>query len=212
MAMTIVSISRITKLGKSVTFENNLCTIKNAQGETVGAICANASRLYRVEHSVTASAAVTHECVTLFTLHHRLGHVSTNTLCSLIRHNSIQGIDLIDEGSTFTCESCDYTKATRKAIRPERLAPPATSFGEEVHSDVWGPSPTKSIGEKQYYITFTDDYSWYTLANTLKAKSDAVDTYKAFFAWVHTQHGPMICCFCSDHGGEYTSNDLKAFH
>jgi hypothetical protein len=81
-----------------------------------------------------------------------------------------------------------------------------------VHSDVWGPSPTKSIGGKQYYITFTDDYSRYTLANTLKAKSDAADAYKTFFAWAHTQHGATIRRFRSDRGGEYTSNALKAFH
>jgi GAG-pre-integrase domain len=136
MAITIASISCITKLGKSVTFKNDLCTIKNMQGKTVGVIYANASGLYRVEHSVTASAAVTHECITLSMLHHHLGHISADTLHMLIRYNSIQGIDLINEGSTFTCESCDYAKTTKKAIKPERLAPPVTSFGEKVHSDV----------------------------------------------------------------------------
>jgi hypothetical protein len=59
MAMTIVSISRITKLGNSVTFEKESCTIKNAKGKVVGTIKANANGLYRVEHPVTASAAVT---------------------------------------------------------------------------------------------------------------------------------------------------------
>ena len=46
----------------------------------------------------------------------------------------------------------------------------------------------------------------------MKAKSDAADTYKAFFTWVRTQHGATIRRFCSDCGGEYTSNALKAFH
>jgi hypothetical protein len=59
MAMTIVSISCITKLGNSVTFEKDLCTIKNTQGKTVGTICTNASRLYKVEHPVTVLATVT---------------------------------------------------------------------------------------------------------------------------------------------------------
>ena len=50
------------------------------------------------------------------------------------------------------------------------------------------------------------------MVKTMKAKSDAADTYKAFFVWAHTQHSAMIHRFHSDHGGEYTSNTLKAFH
>jgi transposase InsO family protein len=121
-------------------------------------------------------------------------------------------VDLIDEGSSFNCDSCDYAKTTRKAIKPEREAAPSTFFGEEVHSDVWGPSPTNSLSGKKYYITFTDDYSWYTWTNTLKAKSDAANAYKAFFTWAHTQHGTTVRRFHSNQGGEYTSNNLKAFH
>ena len=46
----------------------------------------------------------------------------------------------------------------------------------------------------------------------MKAKSDAADAYKAFFAWARTQHGATIRHFHSDRGGKYTSNALKAFH
>jgi transposase InsO family protein len=211
MAMTIVSISRITKLGNSVTFEKDTCTIKNKQGKTIGAIKASTSGLYKVEHGVTASAAVTTERVTLSALHRRLGHVSVDTLRTLVRHNSIEGVSLIDEGTSFTCDSCDYAKLTRKAIKPERQAPPSTTFGEEIHSDVWGPSPVNSIGGNCYYITFTDDYSRYTWTRTLKAKSEALEAYKTFATWARTQHGAKIRRFRSDRGGEYTSNALEAF-
>jgi hypothetical protein len=97
------------------------------------------------------------------------------------------------------------------AIKPERQAPPATSFGEEVHSDVWGPSPDNSIGGKRYYITFTDNYSHYTWARTLKAKSEAFEAYKEFAAWARMQHSATIHRFRSDQGGKYMSNNLKAF-
>jgi transposase InsO family protein len=162
-------------------------------------------------HSVTASAAVTLERVTLSVLHRRLGHVSVDTVHSLIRHDSIEGIDLIDEGSSFTCVSCDYAKTTRKVIRPVREAPQSTAFGEEIHSDVWGPSPLNSIGGRRYYITFTDDYTRYTWIKTLKAKSEASAAYKDFVAWARTQHGAVIRRFRSDRGGEYMSKDLMGF-
>jgi hypothetical protein len=46
----------------------------------------------------------------------------------------------------------------------------------------------------------------------MKAKSDTATAYKTFFVWARTQHGATICCFHSDRGGKYTSNDLKVFH
>ena len=46
---------------------------------------------------------------------------------------------------------------TRKVILKERKAPPAKRFGDEIHTDLWGPSPINSLGGCRYYITFTDD-------------------------------------------------------
>jgi hypothetical protein len=84
MAMMIVLILYIMKLGNSVTFKKDLCTIKNAQGKMISTIRASASGLYKVKHHMTALAIVTNKCVMLFILHCHLGHVSINTLHSLI--------------------------------------------------------------------------------------------------------------------------------
>jgi hypothetical protein len=32
----------------------------------------------------------------------------------------------------------------------------AKELGDEVHSDVWGPAPVRSIDGKEYFVTFTD--------------------------------------------------------
>jgi hypothetical protein len=82
----------------------------------------------------------------------QLGHASPATIHSLVRHHAIEGFELIDDDyPLLTCDSCDYAKTTRKAIQPERTALPTTSFGEEVHSDIWGPSPLTSLGGQRYY-------------------------------------------------------------
>src|SRR6202012_1579602 len=120
---------------------------------------ASANGLYKVEHSLLAAASP--EYVDILTLHRRLGHISADAIRTLIRSNAVSGLHLVDDFPPFTCDSCEHAKATRKTIRKEREAPLADSFGAEVHSDVWGPSPVLSLGGRKYYVTFTDDYSRY---------------------------------------------------
>ena len=46
----------------------------------------------------------------------------------------------------FTRDSCEYAKTMLKPIRKERAAPSAQAFGNEIHTDVWEPSPTSGLG------------------------------------------------------------------
>ena len=208
MGLTVVSIGRITKAGCSVQFEDGLCKIKRG-GSTIGCIPASANGLYKVEHALVAASAP--EFVDILTLHRRLGHISVDAIRTLVRSNAVTGLHLIDDFPPFTCDSCEYAKQTRKAIRKEREAAQADSFGAEVHTDVWGPSPLKSLGGRKYYITFTDDYSRYTRLDVLRTKDEAFGAYKAFAAWAKTQHGAHIKRLRSDRGGEYTSGDFTNF-
>jgi hypothetical protein len=73
----------------------------------------------------------------------------------------------------------DVLKARLAPTKPRYLG---TSFGEEVHTDVWGPSPTQSLGGRKYYVTFTDDYLHYTCMQLLRTKDEAFGAYKAFAA------------------------------
>ena len=65
-------------------------------------------------------------------------------------------------------------------------------FSGKVHTDVWGPSPVKSIGGKSYYISFTNDKTRYTKLALLSQKSGAFGAYKDFEAWAHMQHNSKI--------------------
>ena len=209
MGLTVVSISRIASAGYSVSFEGKSCKIKNKAGVTIGDIPASATGLYKVEHAYAASASL--ERVDLPTLHRRLGHISAFSIRFLFRHHLIDGIDLVDDGSPLLCDSCEYAKLTRKPIQKEHTAPPANAFGVEVHTDLWGPSPVPSIGGRKYYVSFTDDYSRYTRISILRTKDETLAAYKAFAAWVKTQHGVCIKRLRSDRGGEYTGNEFSTF-
>jgi hypothetical protein len=210
LGLTVVSIGRIVQAGYSVEFDQGYCNIrKKADGRVIGSIPAGANGLFKVEHSLVA--AVADESVDILTLHRRLGHIPADAIRALIRSNAVVGLRVIDNYPHFTCDSCEYVKTTRKTIRKERQALPAQSFGEEIHTDVWGPSPTLSLGGRKYYVTFTDDYSRYTKVEILRTKDQTFGTYKSFAAWVQTQHGTQIKRLRSDRGGEFTSNEFTAF-
>ena len=170
MGLTIVSISCIVKLGCSVEFEDSLCKIKRRQ-KVIGKVPASANRLYKVEQAL---AAMLPEYVDILTLHCRLGHISVDTTFTLVHSNAVTGVHLIDNFPPLTCDSCEYAKATCKAICKEREAPQADFFGAEVHSDVWGPSPTQSLGSCKYDITFTDNCTHFTCLEVLQMKDETL--------------------------------------
>jgi hypothetical protein len=183
MALTIISISRITSAGHSVTFETKSCKIKNLAGKLIRNIPASSNGLYKVEHSYFVANTTPAERVDIHTLHRHLGHISATAIRTLIHNHAIEGIQLIDDGSPIICDSCKYAKMTCKIILKERTAPPAKCFGDKIHTDLWGPSPVNSLGRRRYYITFTDDHTWFTSIDILHTKDQALDAYKAFAAW-----------------------------
>ncbi len=90
-----------------------------------------------------------------------------------------------------------------------RISPPAQNFGDEVHTDVWGPSSTPTWQGRKYFIMFTDDATHYTMTFLMWTKDEALEAYKLYKAWALTQqHCKAIKVLHSDRGGEYLS---KAF-
>ena len=209
LALTVVSIGRIVQAGYSVEFNQDNCIIRKRDGSTIGRIPAGSNGLFKLDH---AFAAITSDkSVDIHALHRQLGHISLDAIRALIRSNAITGINLIDNSISSLCDSCEHAKMTRKAIRKEREAPPAQAFGEEIHTDVWGPSPNLSLGKRRYYLTFTDDYSRFTKVDILRTKDETFAAYKNFAAWAQTQHGAQIKRLRSDRGGEFTSHEFTKY-
>jgi hypothetical protein len=73
-----------------------------------------------------------------------------------------------------------------------------STFGQEIHSDVWGPAPIESKGGKHYYVTHIDDCSQLTHLTLLRKKSEAPVAYKDFDAWCKTQLDAWIKILNSD--------------
>jgi hypothetical protein len=181
---TVVSIGRIAKAGYSVLFDGGTCKIQNKNSKVIGQIPVSQNGLYKVEHDHVG--LVIPEDNGILALHRRLGHIPADAICALIRYNVVTGLHLLDDKWPIFCESCKYAKATCKRISKERTTPPAKAFGDEIHTDLWGPSPTSTIGGQRYYVTFTDDFSRYTNLELLKSKDQMLQAYKSFSAWADT--------------------------
>ena len=106
------------------------------------------------------------------------------------------------------CETCIKAKATHKPF-PKETKTEYKTYGDKVVSNVWGPAPVKPLGGKQYYLLFKDLFSHEEHIYFLKHKSEVLNHYKKFDAWVKVQRNRRITILASDRGGEFTS---KAFN
>jgi len=115
--------------------------------------------LYKVEGTIRllVSAHTVNGTLTVTDAHWRLGHILLNTIVLLIHKGVITSLDVLKLSLPISCDSCIYRKMMRKPSPTERVGHCVDSFGSEVHTDVWGPSPIRSLGGKTYYVSFTDD-------------------------------------------------------
>src|SRR5277367_524644 len=212
MGLTLVSVGKITAAGCKVIFYGPTCKIFDPTGKAIGQVAVR-NGLYRVDHDMTVNIAMAsdaREVVTVEELHHRMGHIAPEAVKKMVSSGAIEGINLDQSSSIQSCDSCEYAKATRKPIKKSRETPRASGFGDEIHSDVWGPSPVKTPGHKQFYVSFTDDYSRWTHLRLLASKAETFEAYKAFEAWAKLQFGiPAFKTLRSDQGGEYLGGEFS---
>src|SRR5882757_5814427 len=149
--------------------------------------------------------------VSVYKLHKILGHVAQEAVLHAYKKGLIEGIDLDIDSKPQFCDACAQAKATRQPY-PAESKMHAHTYGEVIHTDLWGPAQTVSIGGNVYYISFTDDYSRETKIRFLKHKGDALEAFKQHVANLTRQHPEArVCKLRSDRGGEYMSNEFTQY-
>ena len=214
MGLTLVSIGKITAAGYKVIFKGATCRIYDAKDKIIGLISAR-NGLYRVDHEVVVNAAMIGEdpeILSIEEIHRRLGHIAPETARKMVSNKAITGIEIDSTTSIQQCESCEYAKATRKPIKKIRETPRAAKFGDEIHSDVWGPSPVQTPGRKEYYVSFTDDHTRWTHLQLLGTKDGVFQAYKDFEAWAKLHLGTRAFkVLRSDRKGEYLGKEFDQY-
>jgi len=85
----------------------------------------------------------------------------------------------------------------------------ATKCFELIDTDLSRKFSVLSIGKRNYYITFIDDYTRYSAIVFLTKKSDATSAIKTFVHLIEKQYDIKIKRFRHDNGGEYINNELQ---
>ena len=71
--------------------------------------------------------------------------------------------------------------------------------------------PVLSIGGYKYTTTYLDDYSSVGVMFYLKHKNKEFATFKTYKAWAERQLSTTLKCRRFDQGGEFLSNDQRAY-
>ena len=182
--------------------------IDSPEGEQVGQVPLTQQRLYKVARPEYANAV---EPLSVMELHRRMGHIAVASARKLVESGAVTGVELDPNSQEHDCDACIFACATRLPVPKVRISPPAQSFGDHIHTDVWGPASISTRQGRRYFVTFTDDATRFTISYLLRTKDQALEAYKSFEAWAITQgHCKAIKVLRSDRGGEYLSDAFNA--
>ena len=142
--------------------------------------------------------------------HQRYGHLCITNLKKLKEDNLVRDFDMGKNSKLEFCEGCVYGKQHRDKF-PKDGGTRATRILELVHSDVNGPMKTPTHGGAKYFVLFIDDFTRKTFVYFLTQKSQVLEKFKEFKAFVENETGCQIQTLRSDNGGEYTSKAFNDF-
>jgi hypothetical protein len=129
----------------------------------------------------------------------------------MISEDAATGLNLTGERSIpkTLCTACELGKFHRRTLDVGRVR--ARRIGELVHSDVYGPMPTPSIGNARYYVAFTDDHSGWRVVYFMKNKSEVPALFRQFVASLLNETNNTVRTLRSDNGGEYVGHEFKKY-
>lgn len=209
LMFNLVSVGQLCDLGLSVTFFPTGCVVQDLQTRQTLGIGRRHGKLFQLIHlrlpiTTAAVTSTSPSSVPFGIWHSRLGHVSLSRLRFLISKGVL--------GSTINehldCQSCQLAK--QHALSFHKSTSVTSAPFDLVHSDIWGPAPTATMGGSRYFVIFVDDFSRYTWLYILKNRSQLQQTYYDFASMIKTQFSRVIKIFRSDNAQEYCDTSFLA--
>ena len=144
-------------------------------------------------HFPSASPPQAFTTTTAYPWHHILGHPSSQVLHHLTSSHQIKAT------TVSPCASCECSKSHKLPFKRSTLI--SSRPLELIYTDVWGPSPVRSI-DGFLYLVLVDHFTKYIWLYPLKNKSDVSIIFPKFKALVEKFFNLPIVSVYSDNGGE----------
>ncbi|MCO5559847.1 hypothetical protein L7F22_013451 [Adiantum nelumboides] len=209
ITINLISVGQIVEKGYEVKFNKDECYVKNDKGKVVAHGKKN-GRLFKLKMNATHNANFSSHSSSssLILWHKRLGHISHQSIMHLKKEGLVEGLPTfqVNEEPNL-CPSCQFGKQQRKRFNKSTYR--ARQPLELIHSDVWGPSQTTSMGGAHYFLTFVDDMSRKVWVYFLKNKPEVFSYFKQFKAMVEKKCGRFIKTLRSHQGGEFKSKEFE---
>ena len=136
--------------------------------------------------------------------HMRLGHAGEKSLQNLAKQGLLKGTKVC---KLEFCEHCVLGK--QRKVKFGTGIHNTKGILDYVHSDVWGPAKTPSLGGRYYFVTFIDDFFRRVWVFTMKSKDEVLGIFLKWKAQVENQTGRKIKILRTDNGGEYKSDPFQ---
>ena len=216
----LLSVRIMTQRGAEVRFTGDKCiVIKDGRAVEIGRSINGG--LYKLQSPAVKPLSEKKETACLATdgslslWHQRYGHLNMNDISKLSKSDVVVGLKATNYDKIVDCESCALGKMHRLPY-PRQSASRAEVAHKLIHTDLCGPMQVESVGGSRYLLTFTDDFSRYSVVYFLKRKSEVLVKFKEFVNYIENNNHRVeelnvVNSIRSDNGGEYTSKEFELY-
>ena len=199
----LISLGALESNGSVVTMRDGILKVTSGALVILKGIRKNNLYYYQGSTVIGAVAAASgnKELDSMQLWHMKLGHASEKSLQILAKQGLLKGAKAC---KLKFCEHCVLGK--QKRVKFGTAIHNTKGILEYVHSDVWGPSKTPSLGGKHYFVTFVDDFSRRVWVYTMKTKDEVLGVFLKWKTMIENQTGKKIKRLRTDNGGEYKSD------
>lgn len=145
--------------------------------------------------------------------HKRLGHISKDKFLEIKRNNMLEDGNILENinPTKNLCEACLNGKQARRPFSKTKNKKHVQRPLYIIHTDVCGPITPSTVDNKNYFVTFIDQYTHYTVIYLLTHKNEVFNVFKMFVAKSEVHFNNKIEYLYCDNGTEYLSQDFKSF-
>jgi hypothetical protein len=127
---------------------------------------------------------------------------------NMVRHQTIQGIQLSTKEPAILCRGCQFGKQQRAHFPINSVRQRAQFPGDIIHADLCGPMSVPSKGRSLYFAIFKDDSTGYRFVFCIPRKSDALRCFQKVCKTIFKNIGRDVKVLRTNRGGEFAN---KAF-